>query len=42
MNVEAIVASIAHEVKQPLAAITMNANAALRFFRRSPPDYGEL
>jgi signal transduction histidine kinase len=42
MNVEAIVASIAHEVKQPLAAITMNANAALRFFRRSPPDYGEV
>jgi PAS domain S-box-containing protein len=42
MNVEAIVASIAHEVKQPLAAITMNANAALRFFRRSPPDYKEV
>ena len=42
MNVEAIVASIAHEVKQPLAAITMNANAALRFFRRVPPDYGEV
>ena len=42
MNVEAIVASIAHEVKQPLAAITMNTNAALRFFRWSPPDYGEV
>jgi signal transduction histidine kinase len=42
MNVEAIVASIAHEVKQPLAAITMNANAALRFFRRVPPDYREV
>jgi PAS domain S-box-containing protein len=36
MNVEAIIASIAHEVRQPLAAITMNANAASRFFRRSP------
>jgi C4-dicarboxylate-specific signal transduction histidine kinase len=42
MNVEAIVASIAHEVRQPLAAITMNANAALRFFRRVPPDHGEV
>ena len=42
MNVEAIIASIAHEVRQPLAAITMNANAASRFFRRSPPDYGEV
>ena len=42
MNVEAIIASIAHEVRQPLAAITMNANAASRFSRRSPPDYGEV
>jgi PAS domain S-box-containing protein len=42
MNVEAIIASIAHEVRQPLAAITMNANAASRFFRRSPPDYEEV
>ena len=42
MNVDAIVASISHEVKQPLAAITMNASAALRFFRRSPPDYNEI
>ena len=42
MNVEAIIASIAHEVRQPMAAITMNANAALRFIKRSPPDYGEV
>jgi PAS domain S-box-containing protein len=42
MNVEAIVASIAHEVRQPMAAITMNASAALRFFKRSPPDYNEV
>jgi PAS domain S-box-containing protein len=42
MNVEAIIASIAHEVRQPLTAITMNANAALRFFKRSPPDCGEV
>ena len=42
MNVEAIIASIAHEVRQPMAAITMNANATLRFIKRSPPDYGEV
>src|SRR4029077_11696143 len=41
MNVEAIIASIAHEVRQPLSAITMNATAALRFLGRSPPDFEE-
>jgi len=30
--VEAVTASLAHEVKQPLAAITANSGAALRFF----------
>jgi signal transduction histidine kinase len=42
MNVEAITASIAHEVRQPLAAIATNGSAALRFFERTPPDYGEV
>ena len=41
MNVEAIIASIAHEVRQPLAAITMNANAASDF-SAGAPDYGEV
>ena len=31
MNVEAVAASIAHEIKQPLAAIVMNGGAALQF-----------
>jgi two-component system, sensor histidine kinase and response regulator len=32
MNVEAIIASIAHEIRQPLTAIATNASAAQRFF----------
>ena len=34
MNVDAITASIAHEVKQPLTAIATYASAALRFSER--------
>jgi len=42
MNVEAIMASIAHEVRQPLAAMALNGSAALRFFEKTPPDYDEV
>lgn len=42
MNVEAITASIAHEVRQPLAAIAINGSAALRFLEKAPPDYDEI
>ena len=38
---EEAVASIAHEIKQPLAAIATNANAAVRWLERTPPDLGE-
>jgi PAS domain S-box-containing protein len=38
MNIEAVTASIAHEVRQPLAAIAMNGGAALRFLERVPVD----
>ena len=41
MNAEAITASIAHEIRQPLAAIAVNGNAALRLLRMTPPDHGE-
>ena len=34
--------SIAHEINQPLAAITTNANAGLRWLGREPPDLGEV
>jgi signal transduction histidine kinase len=36
-----LTASIAHEVNQPLSAITTNAQACLRFLDREKPDLGE-
>jgi signal transduction histidine kinase len=41
LNAQAITAAIAHEIKQPLAAITLNAGAARRWLRRATSDYGE-
>jgi C4-dicarboxylate-specific signal transduction histidine kinase len=37
-----LVASIAHEVNQPIAAVVTNAEAALRFLGRHPPDLEEV
>lgn len=37
-----LTASIAHEVNQPLAAITTQAEAGLRWLRRHPPDLDEV
>lgn len=34
--------SIAHEINQPLAAAITNANAALRWLVRDPPDFDEV
>jgi signal transduction histidine kinase len=41
MNLEAITASIAHEIKQPLAAMVTNSSAGLRWLERTPPDHAE-
>ena len=41
-NVQSIVASIAHEVRQPLAAIAANGGAALRFLEGTPVDVDEV
>ena len=41
MNLEAMAASISHEVRQPLAGIAANGGAALRFLRHSPPNLEE-
>jgi len=41
MNLEAAVASIAHEVRQPLGAIATNGSAALRFLGRAQPNNEE-
>jgi C4-dicarboxylate-specific signal transduction histidine kinase len=37
-----LTASIAHEVKQPIATARNNAAAALRFLEKSPPDVAEV
>ena len=37
-----LVASIAHEVGQPIGAARNNAHAALRFLANDPPDLGEV
>ena len=34
-------AAIAHEIRQPLAAIVTNANAGLRWLNRATPDLDE-
>ncbi|MGK6324776.1 ATP-binding protein [Sphingomonas sp. DT-51] len=36
-----LMASIAHEVNQPLAAVLANGNAAVRWLRRNEPDIAE-
>jgi signal transduction histidine kinase len=41
MNLEAMVATISHEVRQPLAAIMMNGDAALQLLKHTPPDIEE-
>jgi C4-dicarboxylate-specific signal transduction histidine kinase len=42
MNIEAVTASIAHEVRQPLATIAINCSAAQRFLERVPLDLDEV
>jgi signal transduction histidine kinase len=42
MNLEAMVASISHEVGQPLASIATSGSAALRFIKHMPPNLEEV
>jgi PAS domain S-box-containing protein len=42
MNIEAVTASLAHEVRQPLAAISINCSAAENFLERVPPDLDKV
>jgi signal transduction histidine kinase len=42
MNMRALAASISHELKQPLAAVTMSGAAGLRWLERMPPDFNEV
>jgi signal transduction histidine kinase len=41
LNIDAVTASIVHEVRQPLTAIAANASAALALLRKAPPDIDE-
>jgi len=38
MNLEAMAASISHEIRQPIAAMTANSTAAIRLIEREPLD----
>jgi len=39
MNLEAVVAAISHELKQPLSALLLKSSSALLFLDRTPPNY---
>ena len=41
MTWDAVSASIAHEIRQPLAAVIISAQAGLRWLRRPQPEIGE-
>jgi C4-dicarboxylate-specific signal transduction histidine kinase len=42
VNIDAIMASIAHEIRQPLAGATTNASAARRWLAKVPADTDEV
>jgi PAS domain S-box-containing protein len=42
MNIEAVLATIAHEIRQPISAIAVNGSAALRFLGKTPPEIEEV
>jgi C4-dicarboxylate-specific signal transduction histidine kinase len=42
VTVEHLSASIVHEIKQPIAATAVNAQAALRWLDAQPPDLGQV
>ncbi len=42
MSIEAVIAAISHELRQPLTAISANSDAGLIFAEQSPPDMGEI
>lgn len=42
LNAQAVTAVIAHEIRQPLAAIATNADAGLLWLGRTPPDHEEV
>ena len=41
MSVDAATAAVAHEISQPLGAITLNISSALQFLKKKPPNLEE-
>jgi signal transduction histidine kinase len=41
MSVDAATAAVAHEISQPLSAITLNISSALHLLKKTPPDLEE-
>ncbi len=41
MNLQTAIAAITHEIKQPIAAMTANSDAALALLQKTPPDLEE-
>jgi signal transduction histidine kinase len=41
LTIDAVAASMAHEIKQPLGAIVTNSGAGLRWLAKTPPDLEE-
>jgi signal transduction histidine kinase len=42
MSIEAVIAAISHELRQPLTAISANSEAGLMLAEQCPPDMGEI
>src|SRR5262249_53218210 len=42
LSAQAATAAIAHEIRQPLTAISSNGGAALLYLQKVPPDLGEV
>jgi signal transduction histidine kinase len=42
ISVDAATASVAHEISQPLGAITLNISSALQFLKKKPPNFEEI
>ena len=41
MSVDAATASVAHEISQPLGAMTLNISSALQYLKKTPPNVEE-
>jgi signal transduction histidine kinase len=42
LNAQAVMAAVAHEIRQPLATIATNATTAVRWLGRTPPDHDRV